>query len=60
MTIGWLEPMLHRIAEDSRNVVCPVINGINADTFKYQFRYTIVNYINFYTFRIFYILVIDF
>ncbi len=26
--MGWLEPMLDRIHEDRRNVVCPVIDNI--------------------------------
>lgn len=35
-TPGWLEPLLARIAEDKRNVVCPVIEVIEADDFSYK------------------------
>lgn len=35
--IGWLEPLLDRIAEDKSIVVCPVIDVIEDDSFKYQY-----------------------
>ncbi|XP_002741689.2 polypeptide N-acetylgalactosaminyltransferase 13-like [Saccoglossus kowalevskii] len=33
--VGWLEPMLQRIKEDRRNVVAPMIDGIDATKFSY-------------------------
>ena len=34
-TKGWAEPLLHRIKEDSKAVVCPVIDIISDDSFAY-------------------------
>ena len=36
-SLGWLEPLLDRIAENKSNVVCPVIDVIEDDSFKYQY-----------------------
>lgn len=35
VTVGWLEPLLARIAEDKSRVVCPVIDIIHDQTFAY-------------------------
>ncbi|XP_021004562.1 polypeptide N-acetylgalactosaminyltransferase 13 [Parasteatoda tepidariorum] len=34
-TIGWLEPLLDRIAEDRTRVVCPIIDVISDTSFEY-------------------------
>ena len=36
VTQGWIEPLLERIADNDTNVMCPVIDGIDAETFKYK------------------------
>eukprot|EP00111_Clytia_hemisphaerica_P004070 TCONS_00011660-protein len=36
MNKGWAEPLLHRIKEDRKNVVCPVIEIIDANDFSYK------------------------
>ncbi|XP_064489869.1 polypeptide N-acetylgalactosaminyltransferase 2-like [Ornithodoros turicata] len=33
--VNWLQPLLQRVKEDHRRVVCPVIDVINMDHFKY-------------------------
>ncbi|KFP28939.1 Polypeptide N-acetylgalactosaminyltransferase 13, partial [Colius striatus] len=35
-TRGWLEPLLARIKEDRKTVVCPIIDVISDDTFEYM------------------------
>uniref|UniRef100_A0A8C7WI07 Polypeptide N-acetylgalactosaminyltransferase n=1 Tax=Oncorhynchus mykiss TaxID=8022 RepID=A0A8C7WI07_ONCMY len=35
-TVGWLEPLLARIKEDRRSVVCPIIDVISDETFEYM------------------------
>ncbi|XP_037906931.1 polypeptide N-acetylgalactosaminyltransferase 5 isoform X2 [Hermetia illucens] len=34
-TEGWLEPLLARIVQDRRTVVCPIIDVISDETFEY-------------------------
>ncbi|XP_028847063.1 polypeptide N-acetylgalactosaminyltransferase 13 isoform X1 [Denticeps clupeoides] len=35
-TVGWLEPLLARIKEDRKSVVCPIIDVISDETFEYM------------------------
>lgn len=36
VNVDWLQPLLNRIKEDRTNVVMPIIDIINADTFTYS------------------------
>ncbi|KAF4520992.1 hypothetical protein B566_EDAN002488 [Ephemera danica] len=37
-TIGWLEPLMDRIARNSTTVVCPVIDVVDDTTLEYHWR----------------------
>lgn len=37
-TVGWLEPLLDRIAKNSTTVVCPVIDVIDDTTLEYHYH----------------------
>ncbi|KAK7083906.1 hypothetical protein SK128_023775 [Halocaridina rubra] len=38
LTVGWLEPLLDRVARNWSNVVCPVINSIHTENFQFRNR----------------------
>lgn len=61
-TIGWLEPLLSRVKENPKRVVCPVIDIVSDDNFGYvksfelhwgafnwqlHFRYGVLNFVYF-------------
>lgn len=35
VNVDWIQPLLSRISESRKNVVVPIIDIINAETFKY-------------------------
>ena len=35
--VGWLEPLLDRIAENYTNVVTPIIDVVDDNTLRYQY-----------------------
>jgi polypeptide N-acetylgalactosaminyltransferase len=35
---GWLEPLLDRIARNSSNVACPVIDVIDDETLEFSYQ----------------------
>lgn len=43
--VGWLQPLLERVAEDPTRVVCPVIDVISMDSFQYIGK--LINFFNY-------------
>lgn len=37
VNVGWIEPLLARVAEDTHHVVTPIIDVISPDTFQVTF-----------------------